>query len=452
MNRKYYILPVFIVLIALMLSACSVFEGTPAERYITASGTISAETVDVSPEISGKVVEVAVKEGQQVAAGEFLFRIDDEILKAQYNQAIAAVEMAKASQKAAEEQLNAATLQALRAEQGARLLALQNGQITVTTWSKPAPDEFKQPYWYYQKSEAIRAAKNEVEKAQTLLDNEQVNLENVQAKASNDNFIALEQDLANMRARFQVAEQTLQQSKLAKNGDILQDMAQKEYDSALADLETYQRKYDQMLTSAAAEEVLEARAKLAVSIARLENAKSQLDLLQTGENSLDVQTAQAAVSSAGAQVEQAKAGLVQAEAAVKLIEIQLNKTTVTAAVDGTIMVNNLQVSELAGAGSIAMAIGMLKEVSLVVYVPEDAYGRIQLNQKVSVSVDSYPGKTYSGEVIHISDQAEFTPRNVQTVEGRKATVYAIKIRIPNPNLELKPGMPADVDFGILLGK
>ena len=450
MNRKYRIFPVFIVLIALTLSACSVFETTPAERNITASGTISADTVDVSPEVSGKVVEIAIEEGQQVSNGDFLFRVDDEILKAQYNQALAAVEMAKASQKAAEEQLNAASLQVLRAEQGSRLQALQNGQITVTTWSQTTPNDFQQPYWYYQKSEAIQAANYEVDQAQTLMENELANLENVQAKASNDNFLALEQDLSNTRARYLVAEQTLAQSKLAKEGDILQDMAQKEYDSALADLETYQRKYDQMLTSAAAEEVLEARAKLAVAMARLENAKTQLDLLQNGENSLDVKSAQAAVSSASAQVEQSKAGLAQAEAAIKLIEIQLSRSTVTAAVDGTIMVNNLQVSELVGAGSIAMTIGKLKEVSLVVYVPEDAYGRIQLNQKVDVSVDSYPGKTYTGEVIHISDQAEFTPRNVQTVEGRKATVYAIKIRISNPNFELKPGMPADVDFGIVI--
>ncbi len=452
MNRKYRIFPVFIVLIALTLSACSVFETNLPDRIITASGTISADTVDVSPEVSGKVVEIAIEEGQQVSSGDFLFRVDDEILKAQYNQALAAVQMAKASQKAAEEQLNAASLQVLRAEQGSRLQALQNGQITVTTWSQTTPNDFQQPYWYFQKSEAIQAAKYEVGRAQSLMENELANLEKVQAKASNDNFLALEQDLSNTRARYLVAEQTLEQSKLAKDGDILQDMAQKEYDSALADLETYQRKYDQMLTSAAAEEVLEARAKLAVAIARLENAKTQLDLLQNGENSLDVKTAQAAVSIARAQVEQAKAGLAQAEAAIKLIEIQLSRSSVTAAVAGTIMVNNLQVSELVGAGSIAMTIGKLKEVSLVVYVPEDAYGRIQLNQKVNVSVDSYPGKTYNGEVIHISDQAEFTPRNVQTVEGRKATVYAIKIRISNPNLELKPGMPADVDFGILMGK
>ncbi len=51
-------------------------------------------------------------------------------------------------------------------------------------------------------------------------------------------------------------------------------------------------------------------------------------------------------------------------------------------------------------------------------------------------------------VTHIADEAEFTPRNVQTVEGRKTTVYAVEITMPNSDLVLKPGMPADVDFNI----
>jgi HlyD family secretion protein len=63
-----------------------------------------------------------------------------------------------------------------------------------------------------------------------------------------------------------------------------------------------------------------------------------------------------------------------------------------------------------------------------------------------VTVDSFPGRVFAGKVTHIADQAEFTPRNVQTVEGRKNTVFAIKLTLENPDLALKPGMPADVNF------
>ena len=50
----------------------------------------------------------------------------------------------------------------------------------------------------------------------------------------------------------------------------------------------------------------------------------------------------------------------------------------------------------------------------------------------TVSVDSFPGVTFSGTVIHIADQAEFTPRNVQTVEGRRTTVFAVKLTVDEP--------------------
>jgi len=73
---------------------------------------------------------------------------------------------------------------------------------------------------------------------------------------------------------------------------------------------------------------------------------------------------------------------------------------------------------------------------------------MNLEQEVSLKVDSFPGETFTGQVVYISDQAEFTPRNVQTVEGRRATVYAIELRVPNPEGKLKPGMPADVTFNI----
>jgi HlyD family secretion protein len=58
-------------------------------------------------------------------------------------------------------------------------------------------------------------------------------------------------------------------------------------------------------------------------------------------------------------------------------------------------------------------------------------------------VDSFPREKFSGKVVYISDQAEFTPKNIQTKEERVTQVFGIKIEIPNPDLKLKPGMPAD---------
>ena len=55
-------------------------------------------------------------------------------------------------------------------------------------------------------------------------------------------------------------------------------------------------------------------------------------------------------------------------------------------------------------------------------------------------------KLFTATVVHIADQAEFTPRNVQTVEGRSSTFYAIKLKVEDPEGKLKIGMPADVVF------
>lgn len=451
MKQKTIKITTLVILVSLVFSGCSLFEKDTESKTLTASGTILADIVEISPEVSGKVVEIEMTEGQYVSAGDLLFRIDDEILQAQYDQAQAAIAVAEANVSVTKEQLTSASLQTQLAEQGARLQAIEQGQSAYLNWSLTVPDAFDLPYWYFQKEESINAAESEVDSARVSLEKEITNLEKVEDRASSEDFLALEQDLANARARYLTAQQTLQQSQFstAENAEILQEKAQNGYDSALADLDALQLEYSQILTSAAAEEILEARAMVAVATVRYENASLQLDLLQTGGDSIQVQAARAAEKNAAALVDQANAGLLQAKAAAKLIDIQLVKTAVTTPTEGTILVSHLQVGELVGAGMVAMTIGRLDEVSLVVYVPEDVYGLIQLNQKVTIQVDSYPNKTYTGQVVTIAQEAEFTPRNVQTVEGRKATVFAIEIRIKNPNNELKPGMPADVDFGIV---
>ena len=63
-----------------------------------------------------------------------------------------------------------------------------------------------------------------------------------------------------------------------------------------------------------------------------------------------------------------------------------------------------------------------------------------------MTVDSFPGEVFKASVVYISDQGEFTPRNVQTQEGRRSTVFAVELSIRNDDGKLKPGMPADVAF------
>jgi HlyD family secretion protein len=90
-----------------------------------------------------------------------------------------------------------------------------------------------------------------------------------------------------------------------------------------------------------------------------------------------------------------------------------------------------------------VTIASLSEVHLNIYIPETDLGKVRLGQEAEVTIDSYPDRTFKGRVIFISPEAEFTPKNVQTKEERVKLVFRVKIKIPNPDNILKPGMPAD---------
>jgi multidrug efflux pump subunit AcrA (membrane-fusion protein) len=115
-------------------------------------------------------------------------------------------------------------------------------------------------------------------------------------------------------------------------------------------------------------------------------------------------------------------------------------------IEGVLLVRSIEPGEVAAPGGTLLLVGDLTTLTLTVYVPEDHYGQITLGQSYPVRVDSFPGQVFSGRVTYISDKAEYTPRNVQTVQGRKNTVYAVRLTLTNPNLALKPGMPADVEL------
>jgi HlyD family secretion protein len=63
---------------------------------------------------------------------------------------------------------------------------------------------------------------------------------------------------------------------------------------------------------------------------------------------------------------------------------------------------------------------------------------------VAVRIDAFPGRDFPGKVVHISPEAEFTPKNVQTVDDRAQLVYGVKVAVANPDGVLKIGIPADV--------
>ncbi len=143
------------------------------------------------------------------------------------------------------------------------------------------------------------------------------------------------------------------------------------------------------------------------------------------------------------QYEATKNQLAQAEAALEFVEIQIGNARLEAPIDGVVLQKNINVGELAFMGMPLITLGNLYDVWLKVYIPETKLGKVKLGQRVEVTIDSFPDKVYEGKVIRIAQEAEFTPKNIQTKEERVKLVYGVKIGIKNPLQELKPGMPAD---------
>jgi HlyD family secretion protein len=138
-----------------------------------------------------------------------------------------------------------------------------------------------------------------------------------------------------------------------------------------------------------------------------------------------------------------KASLEQAKALLNLREVQLSYANLTSPVSGVVLVKNIEPGEMVSAGTPVVTIADLNDVWLKAYISETDLGRVKYNQRVNVKTDTYPDKIYWGRISFISSEAEFTPKNIQTHEERVKLVYRIKVTLENPQMELKPGMPAD---------
>ena len=143
------------------------------------------------------------------------------------------------------------------------------------------------------------------------------------------------------------------------------------------------------------------------------------------------------------ELKQAEANLNRSFANVKLIQKNLKDCYVISPANGFIVKKFIEIGETAGMMSSLFQVADLSMVDLVIYVSETELGKVKLGQSTEIYVDTYPDKTYEGKVIYISPEAEFTPKNIQTKEERTKLVFAVKIKIDNPEFELKDGMPAD---------
>lgn len=137
------------------------------------------------------------------------------------------------------------------------------------------------------------------------------------------------------------------------------------------------------------------------------------------------------------------AGIKQFRASYELANTRLGWAFLASPLNGYILVKSAEEGEVVQAGAPVFTAVDLNNIWVTAYINETDVGKVNLNQKAIVKIDSFPHKTYRGWVSFISQQAEFTPKYIQTTTERVKLVYRIKVRVDNKDLELKPGMPAD---------
>jgi HlyD family secretion protein len=177
------------------------------------------------------------------------------------------------------------------------------------------------------------------------------------------------------------------------------------------------------------------------------DAQRQQDLLK--RNTVSSSEAERAVSAAKAQeksIAAARARVEQARAQLADMDAQIQEMKIVAPTDSILEVLSVKVGDVLPANREVATLILPQRLWVRVYVPEPWLGLIKLNENVRVRVDSYPNRDFSGVVEQINRKAEFTPRNVQTVEDRIKQVFGVKIRLENKEDTLRAGMSADIVF------
>jgi len=175
---------------------------------------------------------------------------------------------------------------------------------------------------------------------------------------------------------------------------------------------------------------------------------------------LNDETAQARLDEAEAALKQARGNLKKIEAtrkdlagaealiaasraALEQTRIQRGYAELRAPFAGIVTSRNVEPGEVVSPGREVLTLADLTEVDLKIFVNETEIGRVRPGQKVEVRVDTFPKRVFPGAVAFVSPEGEFTPKIIQTKKERVKLVYLVKIKVPNPDLALKPGMPAD---------
>ena len=357
------------------------------QNAIAFSGNLELTEVKISFKTAGRLVELLVKEGDSVTKGMPLARLDREQLESQRD-----------AQRAA---LAAAQSQLAQLQTG---IEYQRETVAGTIAAAKADQQQAEA----RLRELVAGARTEeVQEARAAVDAAGTE----QTRAAND---------------WQRA-QTLYKNEDISTAQYDQFRAQQERTAAAL------RQVEQRLAL-----VVEGPRKETIDAARAQTERAKASLQLAEASRLELKRREQEVDARRAEIDRARAQLA-------VIESQLGDAELVSPIDGVVLVKSAEPGETVAAGATVVTLGDIEHPWLRGYVNETLLGRVKLGQRVRVSTDSYPGKTYWGRVSFIASEAEFTPKQIQTSEERVKLVYRLKVDLPNPQRELKLNMPADAE-------
>lgn len=406
-KRCWWIAGVMIA-VALVSGCRAVVGAADEEGALTASGTIHADEVRIAAELGGRIVEVRAETGAKVQAGDVLVVLDATSLLSKLAEAEAAVAAAQADLAVVEA---VACAEEIAAAQAALALAEAERDGAFAAWEN-AQEAIGNP-------QELNA---QIADARTKIELAAQNVEMAEAELARERLWRDQRPEESMERRM---------------ADLQVQAAEETLAAAQADEQTAQTMLNWLWLIRSNPLALIAQANAAEGQYRLAGegvavAQARLDDLLAGPTANEI-----AVAKANVRLAQAQADALRAQQA---------KFTLTSPVDGVVLAQALRVGEVAAPATTILTLADLSQVTLTVYVPENRIGQVSLGQSVQVTVDSFPGQAFSGQVTRIGSEPEFTPRNVATKEERLNTFYAVEVRLPNAEGLLKPGMPADAIF------
>jgi len=495
MNKSYKLLITIFLIIILTTTGCSVLleEGGKSGDGIQASGVVEAIEVSVSSEVGGRVEVVMVSDGDLVETGDPLFQIEDKLLRVQLNQAESALGIAVANYEliaagqtdeqksaaisAAELELAGAQYALNKLYEDTDLLASQ-ALITSEELENQLEDlqifDLQQALAMKAIAEAQKAVESTERRFRTVSNTaSQANIDAAQAQV-----ILAKDALDDAKEDFEPYQDKPEDNLTRANFQAKLAAAQQVYDAAVRNLNALQGTGSLADIAVAEADLMTAKAQLLqaerdwerlkdgpkeseISLLEAQIAKSKKDysIYKDGPDPDDVSLAASRVKNAEAhltlaqadfpteeELAVAQAQIDSAKANLEAIQVHIDLLVIKTPISGVVTTRNVEPGEVIQPGMAAMTISQLEELTVTVYIPEDKYGLISLGDKANLSADSFPGELFEAYVTRIADKAEFTPRNVQTKEDRQTTVYAIELSVKDPEANLKPGMPTDVEF------